>query len=84
MCAAAAPAPAPAAPGATGETGAVREFRGIWPYVVPPAGHFNTFVSTNAISLGLYQNLQEPPLFLYMWADDELDAHGGRILGMGQ
>ncbi len=70
VCAAPA-APAPAAPGATGETGAVREFRGIWPYVVPPAGHFNTFVSTNAISLGLYQNLQEPPLFLYMWADDD-------------
>ncbi len=53
------------------QTGAVREFRGIWPYVVPPAGHFNNFVSTNRIDLGIYAHVQEPPLFLYMWADDD-------------
>ena len=70
---------APAAPAgdtgaAAGETGAaatVSEFRGIWPYVVPPAGHFNTFVSSNSMRLGIYQHLMEPPLFLYMWADDD-------------
>src|SRR5688572_8568233 len=58
---------------ATTEEGAggVAEFRGIWPYVVPPAGHFNTFVSTNRIELGIYHHLQEPPLFFYMWAEDD-------------
>lgn len=65
-------APAPAdATGDQAATGGVKEYRGIWPYVVPPAGHFNTFVSTNSVSLGLYQNLMEPPLFLYMWAADD-------------
>lgn len=68
---------APAAP--AGDTGAgddaamaegPTQFRGIWPYTVPPAGHFNTFVS-NAVGLGIYQHLQEPPLFFYMWADDD-------------
>jgi peptide/nickel transport system substrate-binding protein len=64
--------PGPAAPAAPeAAAGGVKEFRGIWPYVVPPAGHFNTFVTTNSIALGNYQFLQEPPLFLYMWADDD-------------
>lgn len=63
-------AAAPAASAGGGE-GAVTEFRGIWPYVVPPAGHFNTFVSTNRINLGIYHHLMQPPLFLYMWADDD-------------
>jgi peptide/nickel transport system substrate-binding protein len=63
-------AAAPAEAAAGGE-GAVTEFRGIWPYVVPPAGHFNTFVSTNRINLGIYHHLMQPPLFLYMWADDD-------------
>ncbi len=72
ISACAAPAqPAPAAPEAAGEGAGVSEFRGIWPYVVPPAGHFNTFVTTNAISLGIYQHLFEPNLFMYMWADDD-------------
>ena len=81
LSACAAPA-APAAPAggeeaaapaesAGGGEGAVTEFRGIWPYVVPPAGHFNTFVSTNRVVLGIYYHLMQPPLFLYMWADDD-------------
>ena len=40
-----------------------------WPYQVPPTGHFNTFV-TNGLSLSIYQHLMEPPLFMYMWADE--------------
>lgn len=81
LFAACAPAAAPSAPAAEGEAAAATggetaaagptQFRGIWPYVVPPAGHFNTFVSTNSMRLGIYQNLMEPPLFLYMWADDD-------------
>jgi peptide/nickel transport system substrate-binding protein len=42
-----------------------------WPYQAPPSGHFNSFVA-NAINLGgVYSNLMYPPLFFYMWADDD-------------
>lgn len=42
-----------------------------WPYQAPPSGHFNSFVA-NAINLGgVYVNLMYPPLFFYMWADDD-------------
>ena len=75
LLSACAPTAAPAADTggeeAAADAGGVSEFRGVWPYVVPPAGHFNTFVSSNRISLGIYQHLQEPPLFFYMWADDD-------------
>lgn len=66
----------PAAPADSGgDSGAMADagptqFRGIWPYTVLPAGHFNTYVS-NRINLGIYHHLQEPPLFMYMWADDD-------------
>ena len=75
LLSACAPAAAPAADTggeeAAADVGGASEFRGIWPYVVPPAGHFNTFVSSNNIGLGIYQHLQEPPLFFYMWAEDD-------------
>ena len=65
---------APAAPADAGgemmEASGPSQFRGIWPYTPPPAGHFNTFVS-NRINLGIYHHLQEPPLFMYMWAADD-------------
>ena len=40
-----------------------------WPYQVPPDGHFNSF-ATGVINLGgnTYQDLMEPPLAVYMWA----------------
>ncbi|MCB0084405.1 MAG: hypothetical protein KDE47_25870, partial [Caldilineaceae bacterium] len=53
-----------AAPAAAG----VSEFHPAWPYQPTPTGHFNTFV-TNGITLGIYQDLMEPSLFMYMWAD---------------
>ncbi len=75
IAACAAPAVTPAEEGAATGSGEVAagdaEFRGIWPYVVPPAGHFNTFVSTNRIELGIYHHLMEPPLFFYLWAEDD-------------
>ncbi len=46
------------------------EIHTAWPYQAPPTGHFNTFVS-DAITLSIYQHLMEPPLFMYMWADDD-------------
>lgn len=39
-----------------------------WPYSVPPTGHFNTFAS-GAITLGMYQDIHEPPLATLIWAD---------------
>ncbi len=75
VAACAAPAVTPAEEGAATDSSEVAageaEFRGIWPYVVPPAGHFNTFVSTNRIELGIYHHLMEPPLFFYLWAEDD-------------
>lgn len=62
---------APAAEGGDAESTGVAEFRGIWPYSVPPAGHFNTFVSNSISGGGIFHHLQEPPLFFYMWADDD-------------
>jgi peptide/nickel transport system substrate-binding protein len=58
---AAAPASGEAATG-------VSEFHPAWPYSPPPTGHFNTFV-TNGMTLGNYQMLMEPSLFMYLWAD---------------
>lgn len=46
------------------------EFHSAWPYVAPPAGHYNSFV-TDRINLGIYHHLMEPPLFFYMWASDD-------------
>jgi len=46
------------------------EFHGAYPYVVPPAGHFNSYV-TNGIpnGIGIYHDLLEMPLAFYKWAD---------------
>ncbi|MCX7796847.1 MAG: ABC transporter substrate-binding protein [bacterium] len=43
------------------------QFNGAWPYSPPPVGHFNTFV-TNNLSLGIYWDLMEQPLAMYLWA----------------
>lgn len=45
-------------------------FQSAWPYLLPPAGHFNTFVP-NHLGLGLYQDLMEMPLALYLWQQAE-------------
>src|SRR5215510_13523894 len=47
----------------------VSEFHSAWPYTPPPGGHYNTFVP-DSFALGIYQNLMEPSLFMYKWADD--------------
>jgi len=44
------------------------EFHGAWPYQVPPVGHFNRWV-TNNLQLGIYDELMEQPLAMYLWAD---------------
>lgn len=45
---------------------AVGEFVGAWPYVVPPAGHFNTYLPNN-LGMGIYHQLSEEPLAFYYW-----------------
>ena len=67
-CAAPAPAGDTAAPADDGAAAGVSEFHPAWPYQPPPTGHFNTFV-TNGLTLGIYQDLMEPSLFMYMWHD---------------
>ncbi|HEV8634084.1 MAG TPA: ABC transporter substrate-binding protein [Chloroflexota bacterium] len=54
------PAAAPAAAGG-------KAFNGAWPYEMPPAGHFNTYIPKNT-NLGIYQDLIEQPLGMYYWA----------------
>jgi peptide/nickel transport system substrate-binding protein len=44
-----------------------------WPYQLPPDGHFNTF-SSNTINLGIYIDLMEPPLSVYMWGDSAYEG----------
>ncbi|MEZ4639567.1 MAG: ABC transporter substrate-binding protein [Caldilineaceae bacterium] len=46
----------------------VAEFHPAYPYSPPPTGHFNTFV-TNGFTLGYIQDMTEPSLFMYIWAD---------------
>ncbi len=46
------------------------EFNGAWPYEVPPNGHFNSF-ATGGLVLGPYQDLMEPALAFYDWAEGE-------------
>ncbi len=47
---------------------AAGEFHGAWPYSPPPVGHYNTY-ATNNISLGMYWDLMEQPLAMYLWAE---------------
>jgi len=44
-------------------------FVGAWPYQLPPEGHFNTFV-TGGLTFGIYQQVIEEPLALYLWHND--------------
>jgi len=44
-------------------------FYGGWPYSVPPKGHLNTFVP-DGLALGIYQDLLEPSLAMFVWAQD--------------
>ena len=47
------------------------EFHSAYPYQLPPAGHFNTYDTINAITLDFYWDLTEMPMAIYSWPDDE-------------
>jgi peptide/nickel transport system substrate-binding protein len=53
-----------------GDGDGVSEFHAAWPYTPPPAGHYNSFV-TDAINLGIYHHIMQPPLFFYLWDDQD-------------
>ncbi len=52
---------------------ATSEFHGAWPYLVPPQGHYNTYITDGtAIGIcGIYQDLMEAPLAMYRWHDQK-------------
>jgi peptide/nickel transport system substrate-binding protein len=57
-----------AAPAAEAPVAGVSEFHPAWPYSAPPVGHYNTF-APDGFAMGIYQQLMEPSLFMYKWAD---------------
>ena len=61
--------PAPAAAAKTTSGG--KEFHGAWPYVLPPKGHYNQFVTDFIMGGGIYDYVVLPPLALYDWANSK-------------
>ncbi|MCA9836647.1 MAG: hypothetical protein KC422_07025 [Trueperaceae bacterium] len=51
-----------------------------WPYQLPPDGHYNTYAS-GAINLGIYRDLMEPPLAVYMWSKGEYEGMAAESFG---
>lgn len=51
-----------------------------WPYQLPPDGHFNTYAS-GRITLGIYQDLMEPPLAVYLWSSGEYEGIAAESFG---
>jgi hypothetical protein len=49
------------------------EFHGAWPYVLPPAGHYNYFATNAILSGSPYTDLFIPSLGVYRWADAKWD-----------
>src|SRR5207237_644691 len=71
--------------GGQGAEAAGHAFVGAWPYLTPPAGHNNTFVTTGtSLACGIYSDLMEMPLAMYYWHDKKwlwLMATGGGFQG---
>ena len=73
------------APGSSGTTttgggtttgGAVKkggEFHGAWPYVLPPAGHWNGYAPNGILTTGIYRHLWLTTLGMYLWADKKFE-----------
>ncbi len=58
-------------------------FVGGWPYSVPPDGHFNSYAS-GTISLGIYRDLMEPPLAVYLWAEGVYEPMAAASFGFDE
>jgi peptide/nickel transport system substrate-binding protein len=71
------------APGSTGTTtggttgtaavGKGGEFHGAWPYVLPPAGHWNGYAPNGILTTGIYRHLWLTTLGMYLWNDKKFD-----------
>jgi len=66
------------APGTTGPTGGGTakkggEFHGGWPYVLPPAGHWNGYAPNGILTTGIYRHLWLTTLGMYLWADKKFE-----------
>lgn len=48
-----------------------KEFVGAWPYSLPPAGHYNTYVPDNILGGSIYADLMEMPMAKYYWAKNQ-------------
>lgn len=66
-------AAATAAPAAAAKTsGGGKEFHAAWPYILPPKGHFNHFVTDYLLGGGsIYDDAILPPLAMYDWANSK-------------
>ncbi|MFN8496428.1 MAG: ABC transporter substrate-binding protein [Anaerolineae bacterium] len=67
----AAPAATAAPAAAAKTTSGGKEFHGAWPYVLPPKGHYNQFVTDFIMGGGIYDYVVLPPLALYDWANSK-------------
>ncbi len=59
------------APGAPGGTTLKKggEFHGAWPYVLPPAGHWNAYAPNGILTTGIFRHLWLTMLGMYRWSD---------------
>jgi peptide/nickel transport system substrate-binding protein len=73
FAAACAPGTTGASPAPGGGAAAIKggEFHGAWPYVLPPAGHWNGFAPNGILTGVVYSDLWQPSLGIYRWADDD-------------
>src|SRR6266508_2072563 len=66
------------APGTTGTTGGTGgdaakkggEFHGAWPYVLPPAGHWNAYAPNGILTTGIYRHLWLTTLGMYRRSEE--------------
>src|SRR5919204_2679562 len=73
MVAACAPGTTGPTPGGGGTAKKGGEFHGGWPYVLPPAGHFNGYAPNGILTTGIYRHLWLTTLGMYLWADKKFE-----------
>lgn len=54
-----------------------------WPYQLPPDGHFNMYAA-GRIDLGIYHDLLDPPLAVYIWAAGEYEGMAAESFGFDE
>jgi peptide/nickel transport system substrate-binding protein len=73
MVAACAPGTTGPTPGGGGTAKKGGEFHGGWPYVLPPAGHWNGYAPNGILTTGIYRHLWLTTLGMYLWADKKFE-----------